>query len=90
MPGSGSRTAGRSTPRTGIEPMKSDTTAATDPQSAADCLAYCRSMLTDDQYRLACAIIELYAQSQRVKGIAECRVAVREWLAKGGIARNIQ
>jgi hypothetical protein len=66
------------------------TTVATDPQSAADCLAHCRSMLTDNQYRLACAIIELYAQSQRVNGILECRDAMREWLARGGIARDIQ
>jgi hypothetical protein len=70
--------------------MKYDTTVATDPQSAADCLAHCRSMLTDDQYRLACAIIELYAQSQRITGIKECRAAMREWLAKPTIAKDIQ
>jgi hypothetical protein len=58
--------------------MKYDTTVATDPQSAADCLAHCRATMFEHDYELACAIIGLYAKSERLKAIQEVRTAVQE------------
>ena len=70
--------------------MEYDTTVATDPQSAADCLAHCRMLMSDDDYRLACAIIELYAKLQNLKGFEECRSAMMEAFAAPVISTDMQ